>query len=103
VESAQRLRAVQRLRCEMAIILAQNDYGESRNMSVRLLGQELDSPILLAPTAAHKLMHPEGELSVTRAATATKTTFMVGLLSSTTIEDIAKAAPSSLYIRQDRA
>lgn len=72
-----------------------------------LLGQDLAFPILLAPTATHKLVHPQGELATTRAASASDITFVVSTLSSVTIEEIAKAANSclwfQLYVQKDRS
>lgn len=72
-----------------------------------LLGQELAFPILLAPTATHKLVHPQGELATTRAASASNITFVVSTLSSVTIEEISKAANSTLwfqlYVQKDRS
>src|SRR6185436_19342095 len=44
---------------------------------VTLFGQELSHPILLAPTAYHRLFHPEGELATVRGAGDTGTTFVV--------------------------
>ena len=34
---------------------------------VSLFGKEMPYPIMIAPTAFHKLMHPEGELATARA------------------------------------
>ena len=36
---------------------------------VTLFGQELPFPILLAPTALHRLAHPQGEMATARGAT----------------------------------
>src|ERR1700722_18629268 len=44
---------------------------------VTLFGQEHAFPILLAPTAYHKLAHPEGELATARGASAANTTMIV--------------------------
>src|SRR4029077_10806956 len=35
---------------------------------VTLFGQEMPHPILLAPTARHRLSHPEGEVATARGA-----------------------------------
>ena len=37
------------------------------------LGHKMASPICIAPTAFHKLAHPDGELATARAADSTKT------------------------------
>ncbi|MDR3003081.1 MAG: alpha-hydroxy-acid oxidizing protein [Acidovorax sp.] len=56
-----------------------------------LLGHTLESPILLAPVAYHRLVHPEGELATMRAVMALQTGMVVSTLSSHTLEDIAAA------------
>jgi 4-hydroxymandelate oxidase len=73
---------------------------------VKLFEQELPFPILLAPTAYHRLVHPEGELATARGAGAAGATMVAGMLATTQIEDIAKAATGPLwfqtYILKDR-
>ena len=73
---------------------------------VTLLGQEHAFPILLAPVAAHKLMHAEGELATARAAGATGTAMVLSSFSSTSLEDVAAVAKSplwfQLYVQTDR-
>ena len=73
---------------------------------VKLFEQELPFPILLAPTAYHRLVHPEGELATARGAGAAGATMVAGMLATTPIEDIAKAATGPLwfqtYILKDR-
>ncbi|XP_030968383.1 peroxisomal (S)-2-hydroxy-acid oxidase GLO4-like isoform X3 [Quercus lobata] len=43
------------------------------DMSTTVLGYKISAPILIAPTALHKLAHPEGEVATARAAAACKT------------------------------
>jgi 4-hydroxymandelate oxidase len=73
---------------------------------VKLFGQDLPFPILLAPTAYHRLVHPEGELATARGAGAAGATMVAGMLATTQIEDIARAATGPLwfqtYILKDR-
>jgi len=73
---------------------------------VELLGQKLDFPILLAPAAFHKLLHPEGEIATARGAVAAGATMVVSSLSTTSIEDIANIASGplwfQLYVQRDR-
>lgn len=73
---------------------------------VTLFGHELPFPIILAPTAYHKLAHPEGELATVRGAGAAGATMIVSTVATTSIEDIAGAAKSppwfQLYFQQDR-
>ncbi|CAG2127960.1 alpha-hydroxy acid oxidase [Cupriavidus plantarum] len=60
-----------------------------------LFGETLRHPILIAPTAYHKLVHPEGELAVARAASLTHTWMVVSTLASVTLEEIARASVAS--------
>lgn len=73
---------------------------------VTLFGQEHAFPILLAPTAYHKLAHPEGELATAHGAGAADVTMVVSTVSTTSIEDIAGVAKSplwfQLYVQEDR-
>ncbi|MFZ0819700.1 MAG: alpha-hydroxy acid oxidase [Candidatus Acidiferrales bacterium] len=73
---------------------------------VTLFGQEHPSPIILAPTAYHKLAHPEGEVATARGAGAEGTTMVVSTVATTSIEDIAHAAKAplwfQLYVQRDR-
>jgi 4-hydroxymandelate oxidase len=74
--------------------------------SSTLFGQRLEYPILLAPTAYHKITHPEGELATARGAGAARTTMCVSSFATTSIEDVAKAATGplwfQLYVQPDR-
>lgn len=57
-----------------------------------LLGQDLAHPLLVAPVAYQRLVHPEGELASVRAAMALQAGYVASTLSSHTLEDIAAAA-----------
>ena len=73
---------------------------------VTLLGRELPFPILLAPTAYHRLVHPEGEVATSRGAAAANATMVVSSFSTATIEDIAASGRTplwfQLYVQPDR-
>src|SRR5215467_9986180 len=73
------------------------------NLDTRLtlFGQELPFPILLAPTAYHRLVHPEGEIATARGAGAAGATMVAGMLATTPIEGIAKAATGPLWFQTD--
>lgn len=74
--------------------------------SVTLFGQALPHPILLAPTAYHRLFHPEGEHATARGAGDASTTFVVSSFATTAIEQIAGSASAplwfQLYVQRDR-
>jgi 4-hydroxymandelate oxidase len=71
-----------------------------------ILGQPHEFPILLAPTAYHKLMHPEGEIATTRGAAAANATMVVSTFATTSIEEVGKNAKGrlwfQLYVQPDR-
>lgn len=73
---------------------------------VSLFGQKLPYPILIAPTAYHKIMHPEGELATARGAGAAEAVYVVSSFTTTPLEEIAKVATQplwlQLYVRDDR-
>lgn len=64
----------------------------SRNLSVELLGESLQAPVMLAPVGALGIVHPEGELGVASAATATSVPLILSTLSSNPLEAVAEAA-----------
>jgi 4-hydroxymandelate oxidase len=79
-----------------------------RDTRTTLLGQELPSPVILAPTAMHKLAHPEGEAATARAAAGMGTLMTLSSVSTTTLEDVAAAAEGGprwfqLYCYAERA
>ncbi|KDN18324.1 alpha-hydroxy acid oxidase [Amycolatopsis rifamycinica] len=66
--------------------------SDKRDLSVTLLGTPSSMPILVAPTAFHRLAHPDGELATARAAARAGTIMIVSMAATTAIEDIAAAA-----------
>lgn len=89
-----------RLRPRILVDVAQLDTR------VTLLGRPLAFPILLAPTAYHKLAHPEGEIATARGAATAEATMILSSSSTTTLEDVAAATSSplwfQLYVQSDR-
>jgi 4-hydroxymandelate oxidase len=74
--------------------------------ATRIFGQDLAHPILLAPTAYHKLVHREGEVATARGAGIAKATMIVSSFATTKIEEVAAAASGpvwfQLYVQPDR-
>lgn len=72
----------------------------------RLLGLNLEHPILLAPVAYHRLVHPDGEIATAQGAGAAGAPLVVSTQASVSIEDVARAASAplwfQLYIQADR-
>ncbi|MGA5300126.1 alpha-hydroxy acid oxidase [Nucisporomicrobium flavum] len=77
--------AFQRLRLVPRVLRA---TGE-RDLSITLFGTELAAPILVAPTAFHRLAHPDGEAATARGAAGT--ILVVSMASTTGLEAIAEA------------
>src|SRR4051794_26901933 len=51
-------------------------------------GRALPSPILIAPTAYHRLAHPDGELATARAAARLGTIYVMSTLATRSIEEV---------------
>ncbi|KAK9993886.1 hypothetical protein SO802_023589 [Lithocarpus litseifolius] len=60
------------------------------DLSTNVLGYNISAPILIAPTALHKLAHPE-EVVTARAAAACKTIMALSFTSSCTLEEVASS------------
>lgn len=67
--------------------------------SVTVAGQELATPIILAPTGLSRLAGPEGEHAAARAAHAHGTVSVLSTSASTSIEDVAAGAPSPQWFQ----
>jgi len=79
---------------------------ERVDTSATLLGDRVEFPILLAPTAFNKLGHPDGEVAAARAAGTAGTIMCASTIASSSLEDIAAAATGpmwfQLYVCRDR-
>ena len=84
------------------------------DLSTTLLGCRLSMPVVIAPTAFHRLAHPDGECATARASAAAGTIMTVSMASTVPIEEIASQARASspgddvrlwfqLYLQPDRA
>ena len=56
-----------------------------------ILGDTFSSPILLAPVAYQRLMHPEGEVASARGAKKADTTYVMSTASTSSVEEIASS------------
>ncbi|KAJ8441150.1 hypothetical protein Cgig2_006979 [Carnegiea gigantea] len=61
------------------------------DMSISILGHLISAPILIAPTAFHKLAHPEGEIATAKAAAACKTIMVLSFSSTSSLEEVASS------------
>jgi 4-hydroxymandelate oxidase len=78
----------------------------TRSLETTVLGQRAAMPILVAPTAFHRLAHRDGELASVRGAGDAGTIFTLSTLSNTAVEDVVAAASGpvwfQLYVYKDR-
>ena len=76
------------------------------DLATTVLGQAMPFPVLLAPTAFHRLAHPEGEVATARGAAATGTTLCVSTSATMPLADIMATGVDAwfqLYVHEDRA
>ena len=78
-----------------------------RELGVELLGCPASLPVLIAPTAFHRLFHPDGERATARAAATAGTIMIVSMGATVAVSEVAAAAPEAtlwfqLYVQPDR-
>ena len=69
-----------------------------------VLGQELALPLLVAPVAFQRVVHPDGEVAMARAAAAAGTVMCLSTLATSSWAEIAETGVSrwfQLYVPQD--
>ncbi len=82
---------------------------------LKLLGEDLPHPILLAPAASQRIVHPRGELATVEGAAAAQALLIVSAAATTGFEEVARAASAAggpaatavalwfqLYVQKDR-
>jgi 4-hydroxymandelate oxidase len=72
-----------------------------------VLGSPVSMPILVAPTALHRLAHADGELATVRGASEAGAAMVLSSLATCDLDDVARAAPDAVrlmqvYILKDR-
>lgn len=79
---------------------------EERVLRTQVVGQVSSMPVLVAPTAFHRLAHPEGEVATARAAAEAGVIMCLSTLSTVDMEAVCAAAPGKvwfqLYVYKDR-
>ena len=66
-----------------------------RDLSTTAFDRHLPHPIVVAPTAAHQLAHPEAERETARGAAAAGALMTLSTISSLPMEEVAAAAPDA--------
>ncbi|MCZ2848724.1 alpha-hydroxy acid oxidase [Modestobacter sp. VKM Ac-2978] len=81
------------------------DVGEVE-LGTEVLGARTALPLVLGPTGFTRMVHPDGELAVARAAAACGIPYTAATLGTTSLEDIAAAGSPpqwfQLYVWRDR-
>ncbi|XP_070588775.1 2-Hydroxyacid oxidase 1 isoform X2 [Erythrolamprus reginae] len=77
------------------------------DLSTSILGEKISMPICIAATAMQCMAHEDGEIASARACRSAGTGMMLSSWSTTSIEEVAQAAPKTilwlqLYIYKDR-
>ncbi|KAF2720111.1 FMN-dependent dehydrogenase [Polychaeton citri CBS 116435] len=68
--------------------------------STTIFGQKISLPLGFAPSAAHKLAHPDGELATSRAAAKNGIPMCLSSWATTSLEDVKQAGGSNPYAMQ---
>ncbi|MEV6126996.1 alpha-hydroxy acid oxidase [Streptomyces violaceusniger] len=63
------------------------------DLSTRLFGREIAMPLIFAPTGYTRMMHHEGEAAVARVAARHGLPYTLSTVGTSTVEDVAAAAP----------
>lgn len=76
------------------------------DLKTEVLQQQFDLPIMLAPTAFHRLCHPQAELATVQGANLAGVGMILSSYSTEAVEDVAGAAQNpvwfQLYTQTDR-
>ena len=79
---------------------------EAIDMTTTVMGQKLEMPLFLAPTALQRLFHHDGERAVGKAAEKFGTMFGISSLGTVSIEEIASMIKTpkmfQLYFHKDK-
>ncbi|KAK9085961.1 hypothetical protein Sjap_026372 [Stephania japonica] len=59
------------------------------DLTTTVFGYKISMPIMIAPTALHKMAHPDGEIATARAASAAGAIMTLSSWSTSTIEEVA--------------
>ena len=96
-------RAYERIRLKPRVLI---DISRT-DLSTTLFGQNVSMPIMIAPTAFHRMADPEGEVATARAAGSAGIPMILSTLATSSIEEVAAAASGpvwfQLYFYRDRA
>jgi len=67
--------------------------------TLKLLGEDLSSPIVIAPAGSQKAFHPEGELATARAARSRDHLQILSNVSTVSVEEVTKARGAPVWMQ----
>ena len=70
--------------------------ADSRDLTTKVLGQEISFPVLISPTGV-QAVHPDGEVAVARAAAARGTAVGLSSFASKPVEEVVAANPQTFF------
>ncbi|CAH2229900.1 hydroxyacid oxidase 1-like [Pararge aegeria] len=100
---AENRRAFQRLRIRPKCLVGLKNC----DLSTTVLGEKVTMPLGISPTAMQRMAHPDGETANVKAAGAEGIIYTLSIIATSSIEEVAEAAPNALkwfqfYIYYDR-
>jgi 4-hydroxymandelate oxidase len=73
--------------------------GDPVSTATSVLGTPIELPVLVAPTAYHGLVHPDGECATAAGAGTAGTVVVVSINSNRTLEEVAAAATRPVWLQ----
>lgn len=74
------------------------DVG-NRDLSVEVLGEKIDFPVMIAPAGGQRSVHPDGEQATARAAGSAGTLYTLPTSPGYSIEEVAEVATGPLWFQ----
>ncbi|KAK9093417.1 hypothetical protein Syun_028328 [Stephania yunnanensis] len=77
------------------------------DLTATIFGYKISMPIMIAPTALHKMAHPDGEIATARAAFGARTIMTLSSWATSSIEEVASTGAGirffQLSVYKDRS
>ena len=95
--------ALRRWRLRPRVLVDVSDVATATTV----IGQDVSMPLLVAPVAAQRVVHPDGELATARACAQLGTAFCLSTFGTASPSEVAAAAPGGrhwlqVYVLRDR-
>lgn len=71
----------------------------SRNQRINLFEQELNSPLIIAPTGLNGMLHHRADIALARAAKKNEIPFCLSTVSNSSLEEVANDAGGKLWMQ----